>query len=91
VFVLADLLFLSAGTKADWRFVDATYLFVLQVRDLTPNVGLFWYLMAEIFSEFRSFFTYCLQLLCFSYTIPMAFKMKCVCSIRLLDCVPSRH
>jgi GPI-anchor transamidase subunit U len=66
----------AAVTGGSWAFVDATYLFVLRVRDLTPNIGLFWYLMAEIFSEYRTFYTFCLQLHCFVYAVPLAIKVR---------------
>ena len=32
----------------DWRFVRCTYLFILNVPDLVPNLGLFWYFFTEM-------------------------------------------
>ncbi|VDK38798.1 unnamed protein product, partial [Gongylonema pulchrum] len=45
--------FLNGGS---WNFIDSTYMFLLDVRDLTPNVGIFWYFFIEVFNHFRLFF-----------------------------------
>ncbi|KAI1919073.1 hypothetical protein LOZ53_001738 [Ophidiomyces ophidiicola] len=39
-----------------WSFIPATYGVQLLVPDLTPNVGLWWYFLIEIFDPFREFF-----------------------------------
>lgn len=39
-----------------WSFIPATYGVQLLVPDLTPNVGLWWYFLIEIFDSFREFF-----------------------------------
>ena len=58
------------------RFVKSTYLFILQVPDLQPNLGIFWYFFIEIFDHFRLFFTYVFQLNTFIYLIPLSIKLK---------------
>jgi GPI-anchor transamidase subunit U len=43
-------------TGASWEFMSATYGFHLTAPDLTPNMGLWWYFLIEIFDPFRDFF-----------------------------------
>ncbi|KAI5285702.1 hypothetical protein KEM52_002322 [Ascosphaera acerosa] len=45
-----------AITGGSWSFLAATYGVQLLVPDLTPNVGLWWYFLIEIFDPFREFF-----------------------------------
>ena len=40
------------------QWTDATYAFTFLVTDLTPNLGVHWYLFAELFSHFRGFFLF---------------------------------
>lgn len=57
-----------------WQFIDDAYGFVLAVRDLTPNIGLFWYFFTEVFSHFRHYFLFAFQLHCFAYALPAAIR-----------------
>ena len=55
------LFFVSDRAYADSRttfreWTRATYLFTFGVVDLTPNLGIHWYLFAHIFAHFRTFF-----------------------------------
>ena len=59
----------------NWRFVECTYMFILRVPDLLPNLGLFWYFFTEIFDHFVLFFTYVFQLNAFIYTLPLAIRL----------------
>ncbi|KAL1961036.1 hypothetical protein VTO42DRAFT_4924 [Malbranchea cinnamomea] len=43
-------------TGQSWDFIPATYGVQLLVPDLTPNTGLWWYFLIEIFDPFREFF-----------------------------------
>jgi phosphatidylinositol glycan class U len=43
-------------TGWSWEFISATYGVQLLVPDLTPNTGLWWYFLIEIFDPFREFF-----------------------------------
>ncbi len=58
------------------KFIKSTYLFILKVPDLQPNVGLFWYFFTEIFDHFREFFTWVFQLNMFIYLIPLTIRLK---------------
>lgn len=59
-----------------FSFIKSTYLFILKVPDLQPNLGLFWYFFTEMFDHFREFFTWILQLNTFIYLIPLTIRLK---------------
>nr|KMM68538.1 cell division cycle protein 91 [Coccidioides posadasii RMSCC 3488] len=52
--VLLYISYLIVGQS--WEFIPATYGVQLLVPDLTPNAGLWWYFLIEIFDPFREFF-----------------------------------
>ncbi|TIA68926.1 hypothetical protein E3P92_03828 [Wallemia ichthyophaga] len=52
---------LSRYIAADWTFLSL-YTSLVRVDDLTPNTGVFWYLLVEMFEQFKGFFTLVLQL-----------------------------
>lgn len=58
------------------RFIECTYLFILKVPDLVPNLGLFWYFFTEMFDHFRTFFTYVFQMNAFIYAIPLTIRLR---------------
>eukprot|EP00794_Sanderia_malayensis_P018916 gene18916-20820_t len=72
----AGLLALSYGMFTSWNFLDATYLFILRVSDLTPNMGLFWYFFQEMFDHFRLFFLCVLQIHAFIYLLPFTIVFR---------------
>jgi len=37
-------------------FLDATYVAWVTLQDLTPNVGIFWYIFIEVFDRYRTLF-----------------------------------
>ena len=43
-------------TDMSWEFLASTYGNHLLVTDLTPNIGLWWYFLIEMFDSFREFF-----------------------------------
>ena len=43
----------SAAARGGWGWVDRVYGAMVRADDLTPNVGLWWYLMIEVFAPFR--------------------------------------
>jgi phosphatidylinositol glycan class U len=46
-----------ADTETTFReWTNATYVFAFGLGDLTPNLGIHWYLFAQIFAHFRLFF-----------------------------------
>ncbi|XP_058778939.1 uncharacterized protein LOC131652959 [Vicia villosa] len=38
------------------EMLKKSYGFILNIQDLSPNIGVFWYFFAEVFDFFRSFF-----------------------------------
>ncbi|CAK0794049.1 unnamed protein product, partial [Prorocentrum cordatum] len=54
-FLMAGSLVAMAGEA---HFVQASFLSVLTVRDLTPNVGIFWYIFILIFDRYRTLFLF---------------------------------
>ena len=49
--------YLDVGVTLE-QWTIATYAFTFLVTDLTPNLGVHWYLFAELFSHFRWFFLF---------------------------------
>ncbi|KAL9974384.1 hypothetical protein ACROYT_G011408 [Oculina patagonica] len=72
----ALLLGMSYHVFKSWDFLTATHGFILQVSDLTPNMGLFWYFFTEMFEHFRIFFLWVFQLNAFFYCIPLTIKLR---------------
>ncbi|XP_055639754.1 phosphatidylinositol glycan anchor biosynthesis class U protein [Toxorhynchites rutilus septentrionalis] len=64
------------GIIGDWSFLDATYGFILNSRDLQPNIGLFWYFFTEMFDHFRTLFLCTFQInATVLYLFPLTFKL----------------
>lgn len=48
----------------------------INVGDLTPNVGLFWYFFTEMFDHFRTFFLWTFQVNSFIFAIPLGISLR---------------
>lgn len=67
------------------------------MTDLTPNIGVFWYFMTEIFDRFRTFFLFCFHGHIIAYVIPLVYRfwyvifviLKKVVHPRLVQAEPS--
>lgn len=60
-----------------WYFIDSIYWFILNVQDLTPNIGLFWYFFTEMFEHFRALFIAALQInATILYLIPLSLHLR---------------
>ncbi|ESO82759.1 hypothetical protein LOTGIDRAFT_108975 [Lottia gigantea] len=70
------LLGISYSIEGSWTFLYSTYGFILNVPDLSPNVGVFWYFFTEMFEHFRVFFICIFQINSVIYSIPLAVKLK---------------
>lgn len=70
------LLSMSYHMFNSWDFLTATHGLILQVSDLTPNMGLFWYFFTEMFEHFRIFYLWVFQLNAFFYCIPLTIKLR---------------
>lgn len=72
--LLFGLCFYISGSS---NFIEATYGFILNVNDLTPNIGLFWYFFTEMFEHFRALFIAALQInATILYLPPLALHLK---------------
>nr|CAD7571292.1 unnamed protein product [Timema californicum] len=73
---LTTLLFVCRGLAGNWEFLDATYGFILNVPDLRPNIGLFWYFFTEMFEHFRPLFICAFQInATVLYVVPLTFRL----------------
>lgn len=59
-----------------WTFLNSTYLFTLSIGDLTPNIGMFWYFLTEVFDHFSTFFVAIVQLNAFIHVIPLSYTLR---------------
>ncbi|XP_021925495.1 phosphatidylinositol glycan anchor biosynthesis class U protein isoform X2 [Zootermopsis nevadensis] len=69
------LLYISLKLAGGWEFLHATHGFILNVPDLQPNVGLFWYFFTEMFENFRLLFICAFQInATVLYLIPLTLR-----------------
>lgn len=73
---MAIFIGLSYFLVGSWEFLNSTYGFILWVPDLTPNMGLFWYLFLEMFDHFREFFILVFQLNAFFFVFPLSTLLR---------------
>jgi hypothetical protein len=52
---LSTAAFSEVGTTTT-QWLTGTYIFTFRVADLTPNLGIYWYMFAELFPHFRGLF-----------------------------------
>jgi len=55
-------------------WMGQTYGFLMDVTDLTPNLGLFWYFFSEMFDAFRPFFKFVFHAFAAVFMVPMAIR-----------------
>nr|POF15485.1 phosphatidylinositol glycan anchor biosynthesis class u protein [Quercus suber] len=72
----ALLLCLSRLFLPSWRFLSSVYMTPLELPDLTPNPGLWWYFFIEMFDAFRSFFLGVFWLHMLSYSVPFSLRFR---------------
>jgi phosphatidylinositol glycan class U len=72
--IFGGLNYLAFMQMGNWQFLDSTFGFIIHCRDLTPNIGLFWYFFTEMFDHFRQLFLYTFQLnTTILYLFPLTF------------------
>ncbi|KAK6620363.1 hypothetical protein RUM44_006764 [Polyplax serrata] len=75
--IFAGLLGLCYSISGSWKFIESTYGVILNVSDLTPNIGLFWYFFTEMFDHFRALFISALQInATVLYLFPLALHLR---------------
>mmetsp|Transcript_157568 Transcript_157568/g.278044 ORF Transcript_157568/g.278044 Transcript_157568/m.278044 type:complete len:517 (-) Transcript_157568:37-1587(-) len=57
------------------HFLQASFVSVLALKDLTPNVGLFWYMFIEVFDRYRDMFLVAFHAHLLFYPIPLHLRM----------------
>jgi len=70
------LLYLSYALLHSWSYFFETYEFALFLKDLSPNIGLFWYFFMEVFKHFEQFYLFVYQYHVFVYTVPLYFRFR---------------
>ena len=72
----AFLILLSRLLTPSFQFLPSVYLTPLQLPDLTPNTGLWWYFFIEMFDPFRSFFLGVFWLHMLAYSVPFCLRLR---------------
>jgi len=79
VVVVLLFVFLIGGSIAamggNASFLYASYASVLSVADLTPNVGIFWYIFIEVFDRYRALFLITFHAHLLFYPIPLHLRV----------------
>lgn len=58
-------------------FLQASFVSIITLADLTPNVGVFWYLFIEIFDRYRAIFTIFFHAHVMFYPLALHFRVGC--------------
>jgi len=66
-----------AAMEGQLHFLQASFLSVLSVQDLTPNVGLFWYIFIEVFDRYRAMFLIAFHAHLLFYPVPLHLRVGC--------------
>lgn len=64
-----------AYTRGHTDFLSACFLAVLTVQDLTPNIGIFWYIFIEMFDRFRTLFLVGFHAHLLFYPVPLYLRL----------------
>ena len=65
---------ISFQITGSWSYLNSVYGFILTVPELTPNMGIFWYFLTEMFDHFRVFFICTLQINLILYVAPLSIR-----------------
>ncbi|CAD6184778.1 unnamed protein product [Caenorhabditis auriculariae] len=71
VTAISSVHFWSQGSL---EFLDSSYFYMLTFKDITPNVGLYWYFFVQVFDHFREF--YVLTFMTFYWFVPVPLTMS---------------
>eukprot|EP00434_Breviolum_minutum_P044079 symbB.v1.2.039331.t1/scaffold6493.1/size17610/1 len=59
------------------QFLEACFVSVILVRDLTPNTGLFWYMFTEVFQRYYLLFIFAFHAHILFYSVPLHLRLGC--------------
>ncbi|CAE8710698.1 unnamed protein product [Polarella glacialis] len=65
----------AAIMDGELQFLEASFLAVVAVRDLTPNVGVFWYLFIEVFDRYRLLYLVAFHGQLLFYPVPLHLRL----------------
>eukprot|EP00927_Polykrikos_kofoidii_P000700 TRINITY_DN10259_c0_g1_i1.p1 TRINITY_DN10259_c0_g1~~TRINITY_DN10259_c0_g1_i1.p1 ORF type:complete len:478 (-),score=42.43 TRINITY_DN10259_c0_g1_i1:64-1329(-) len=75
VLLIGMLVASAAAMRFRLEFVQASFAAVVAVQDLSPNVGIFWYLFVEVFDRYRLLFLVVFQGHLLFYSWPLYLRM----------------
>ncbi|XP_057660776.1 phosphatidylinositol glycan anchor biosynthesis class U protein [Diorhabda carinulata] len=78
-FVISSLVIvlMCSDYGKDFSYFRSVYGCILNVPDLQPNIGLFWYFFTEMFEHFRELFIYAFQInTTILYLVPISIKFR---------------
>ena len=67
---------LSHQLHGSWLWLDHTIGFQLRVDELTPNIGLLWYLFTEMFADFLPFYRFSIPCFALALVAPLTLKFR---------------
>lgn len=68
--------FAASTVTGSFQFLDSLYGTLLLFKDLTPNVGLFWYFFIEMFRQFRTYFLAAFQFIHLVPVFPLSYRFS---------------
>lgn len=72
---IAVLFALSCEVSGGWSWLRHSYGFLFVVDDATPNVGIFWYFVTEMFDRFLPFFLFVLHAVTACFVLPLTWRI----------------
>ena len=60
----------------NWNFIEKYYLFMFIGKDITPNIGSWWYLKMSLFNRFQTFFIIILNLQPLVFVFPFLWRFR---------------
>ncbi|CAE7255058.1 PIGU [Symbiodinium pilosum] len=64
-----------AAMAGELQFLEAAFLSVLSIRDLTPNTGFFWYFFIEVFQRYYFLFVFAFHAHILFYPVPLHLRL----------------
>jgi len=65
----------AACMGGELQFLEASFLSVLSIRDLTPNTGFFWYFFIEVFQRYYMLFVFAFHAHLLFYSVPLHLRL----------------
>ncbi|KAJ9086407.1 hypothetical protein DSO57_1004467 [Entomophthora muscae] len=75
-FFLGVFTFLAVELSGSLQYAHSVYGTLIWIRDLTPNVGLFWYFFIEMFRQFRTYFLLAFLFIHAFISLPLSYRFS---------------